>query len=69
MSNSEGKIVVHAWLKNSREWYIPQNKIDLSEYENIELLFTGFYGDVFYCWNKVKEDGRLFRGRWNKGIR
>jgi len=65
-----GKISVEYWLKNNIEWYQPTKEVDLSEYDEIELLSTSYYGDLFYAYkNGDKINGRLFRGRWNKGIK
>ena len=37
-------------------------------YDNVELLSTSYYGDLFYGYmDGDKENGRLFRGKWNKG--
>jgi hypothetical protein len=67
--NSEDKIIVEYWLKNNIEWYQPKNEVDLSIYDNLELLSKSFYGDLFYAYNDGdKENGRLFRGKWNKGL-
>lgn len=64
------KILVEYWLFNNTEWYQPKKSVDLSVYDNIDLLSTSNYGDLFYAYNDGdKENGRLFRGRWNKGIR
>ena len=69
-SKEDGKISVEYWLKNNIEWYQPTKEVDLSIYDEIELLSTSYYGDLFYAYkNGDKENGRLFRGRWNKGIR
>ena len=69
-SKEDGKISVEYWLKNNIEWYQPDKDVDLSVYDNVDLLSTSYYGDLFYAYNDGdKENGRLFRGRWNKGIR
>ena len=68
-NKEDGKITVEYWLKNNIEWYQPQKKVELSDYDNVELLSTSYYGDLFYAYNNGdKENGRLFRGRWNNGI-
>jgi hypothetical protein len=67
---TNGKITVDCWLKNNTEWYYPQNKVDLSSYDNIELLSKSSFGDLFYAYNNGDKDyGRLFRGKWNEGTR
>lgn len=70
MEQNTGKIQVEYWLKSDMNWFQPTKEVDLSGYDKLELLSTGFYGDLFYAYNKNtgKENGRLFRGRWNKGI-
>jgi len=63
------KIEVYAWLKTDFTWYVPIKEVDLTEYKNLELLSISFYGDLFNGYNDVKKDGRLFRGRWNDGVK
>jgi hypothetical protein len=68
-NKEDGKITVEYWLKNNIEWCQPQKKVELSAYDNVELLSRSYYGDLFYAYNNGDiENGRLFRGRWNKGI-
>ena len=65
------KILVTSWLKNNEEWYQPMNPVDLTEYDHVELLSLHHNGDLFYAWHNStgKENGRLFRGRWNDGVK
>jgi hypothetical protein len=64
------KIKVEAFMKTDFSWYVPIKEVDLTEYKNIELLSKSYYGDLFYAYNDDKiEDGRLFRGRWNDGVK
>lgn len=65
----EGEIEVIAWLKNNKDWYHPVKKVDLSLYKNVELLSLGYERDLFYAWDDEKTEGRLFSGKWNKGIK
>lgn len=66
----DDKIKVECWLKNNTEWYYPEREVDLSKYDHIELLSITYYGDLFYAYmDGDKGDGRLFKGKWNKGIR
>lgn len=62
---NQKEIIVECWLKNNKEWYYPQNSVDLSEWDNIELLSVRYDGDLFYCYNDGdKYNGRLYKGRW-----
>lgn len=64
------KIKVDAWLKNNTDWYYPIKEVDLNQYDYIELLSTSYEADLFYAWNEGdKIYGKLFRGRWNEGVR
>jgi hypothetical protein len=59
------EIIVYCWLKNNKEWYYPEKKVDLTVWDNIELLSVMYDGDLFYCYNNgEKEYGRLYRGKW-----
>lgn len=70
MNNNDGKIEVECWLKNNTEWYYPQKNVDLSMYNHVELLSTSYHGDLFYAYMEDnKLNGRLFKGKWNKGKR
>jgi hypothetical protein len=44
-SKEDGKISVEYWLKNNIEWYQPVKDVDLSVYDNVDLLSTSYYGD------------------------
>ena len=67
---NDGKILVEFWLKNNVEWYQPKKEVDLTVFDNIDLLSKSHYGDLFYGYNNGdKENGRLFLGRWNEGKR
>ena len=70
-AQKNGKITIECWLKNNTDWYYPEKEVDLSVYDNVDLLSTSHYGDLFYAYNNNDKEngGRLFRGRWNKGIR
>ena len=58
---------VDCWLINNKDWYYPQKEVDLSQYDNVELLSLGHYGDLFYAYNNgQKENGRLFKGRYSE---
>lgn len=64
------KIIATCWLKNNTEWFYPSKPIDLSLYDNLELISrSDSLQDLFYAWNTgYKDFGRLFKGTWNKGI-
>lgn len=68
-TNISEPIKVIAWLKNNDEWWYPTKKVDLTSYDNIELLSKGgYHDDIFYAWDdNNKLYGRLFKGRWNNG--
>lgn len=69
ITTEDGKISVEYWLKNNIEWYQPQKDVDLSLYDNVDLLSKSYFGDLFYAYDDDKREcGRLFRGKWNKGI-
>jgi hypothetical protein len=63
------QIEVKDWLVNGTYWYIPTKGVDLSAWDNIELLTQNHDVDVFFAWNNKegKGGGRLYRGKWNKG--
>jgi len=63
------EVVVFAWLKSDFSWYTPEKDVDLRQFDVVELLSLNYYGDLFYGYMEGnKEYGRLFKGRWNKGI-
>lgn len=56
-------LTIDCWLKNNKDWYYPEKKIDIFEWDNVDLLSISFYGDLFYAYqNGNKENGRLYKG-------
>lgn len=40
-------IRVVSYLKNDREWFYPTGKIDLSCYDDVQLICESYFGDIY----------------------
>lgn len=67
-SNPKEKIQVIAWMDDNLNWQT-DNSVSLNDYDDLVLLSVSFTGDLFYAFHSGNRyGGRLFKGRWNRGV-
>lgn len=61
-NDERDKLKPVCWLKNNKDWFYPTKKIDLWQWDCVEVISFAHNHDLIYAWNfDQKELGRLYR--------